>query len=109
MLFIKSNHHIGRFVAEAKFLTEREHMTALIKAKDIEGLDAAITNKAVEKQVLARLKLKAETYGIDPMTPNAPGKATKVDAEVVVEMYENWVIPLTKKVEVEYLLNRLEE
>ncbi|KAK7203914.1 chorismate mutase [Myxozyma melibiosi] len=99
--------HFGRFVAEAKYLTETAHMTSLIKSKDVAGLDAAITNKAVEKQVLARLKRKAETYGIDPTLADPQPKASRVNVEAVVEMYENWVIPLTKEVEVEYLLNRL--
>ncbi|KAK9495915.1 chorismate mutase [Lipomyces doorenjongii] len=100
--------HFGRFVAESKFLMERETMTAMIKAKDMAGLDAAITNSAVEKQVLARLKKKAETYGIDPNLMSSPNHK-KVDAGAVVAMYENWVIPLTKEVEVEYLLHRLDQ
>jgi chorismate mutase len=29
--------------------------------------------------------------------------------DVVVELYEKWVIPLTKEVEIEYLLARLDE
>ncbi|KAK9240522.1 chorismate mutase [Lipomyces kononenkoae] len=100
--------HFGRFVAESKFRMERAQMTALIKAKDTAGLEAAITNSAVEKQVLARLKKKAETYGIDPnLMASASDK--KVNADAVVAMYENWVIPLTKEVEVEYLLHRLDQ
>ncbi|KAK9368433.1 chorismate mutase [Lipomyces kononenkoae] len=99
--------HFGRFVAESKFRMEREEITALIKAKDRAGLEAAITNSAVEKQVLARLKKKAETYGIDPNLLSSPSNQ-KVDADAVVAIYENWVIPLTKEVEVEYLLHRLD-
>ncbi|KAK9466376.1 chorismate mutase [Lipomyces arxii] len=100
--------HFGRFVAESKYLSETKKITKMIIAKDAAGLDEAITNKVVEQQVLARLKKKAETYGIDPnMTANPD--TNKVNAEAVVAMYENWVIPLTKVVEVEYLLHRLDK
>ncbi|KAK9461574.1 chorismate mutase [Lipomyces oligophaga] len=100
--------HFGRFVAEAKFQSEQDRMIALIKARDAKGLDESITNAAVEKQVLARLKRKAETYGLDPSSSAADAAARRVDADTVVEMYKNWVIPLTKVVEVEYLLHRLD-
>ncbi|KAK9457292.1 chorismate mutase [Dipodascopsis uninucleata] len=98
--------HFGRFVAEAKFLSEKEYMTELIKKKDVDGLMKAITNEAVEQQVLMRLKAKADTYGADPLQPNKD--VAKVKSQAVVSMYENWVIPLTKDVEIEYLLRRLD-
>ncbi|KFY14738.1 hypothetical protein V491_05924 [Pseudogymnoascus sp. VKM F-3775] len=101
--------HFGKFVAESKFRTETEKFTALIKAEDREGIDKAITNSAVERQVLARLALKAKTYGTDPSlgSPGQPGQG-KIDIDAVVNIYEKFVIPLTKIVEVEYLMQRLE-
>lgn len=97
--------HFGKFVAESKFVTERERFTALIMAEDREGIGAAITNEAVEKKVLERLALKARTYGTDPSTGLEGPVKIKVDA--VVRMYKDYVIPLTKEVEVEYLMQRL--
>ncbi|KAK9478194.1 chorismate mutase, partial [Lipomyces japonicus] len=99
--------HFGRFVAEAKFRSEQELMTKLIIDRDVVGLEAAITNSAVEKQILVRLKKKAETYGSEIKLQSSEEKK-KVDAESVVELYERWVIPLTKVVEIEYLLHRLD-
>jgi len=97
--------HFGKFVAEAKFLKETDRFVKLIKAEDRGGIDEAITNAAVEKQVLERLRLKAKTYGKDPDAANQdPGK---IDVEAVVSMYKDYVIPLTKVVEVEYLMQRL--
>ncbi|TAQ91673.1 hypothetical protein B7494_g67 [Chlorociboria aeruginascens] len=97
--------HFGKFVAESKFQTETERFVKLIKAEDREGIGAAITNEAVEKQVLERLKLKARTYGTDPSVgAEAPGK---INVDAVVAMYKDFVIPLTKEVEVEYLMQRL--
>jgi chorismate mutase len=98
--------HFGKFVAESKFQTETERYTELIKKGDREGIGAAITNMAVEKKVLERLRLKARTYGTDPsIGGEGPGK---INVDAVVTMYKDFVIPLTKEVEVEYLMQRLE-
>jgi chorismate mutase len=99
--------HFGKFVAESKFRSDEEKYTRLIKAEDREAIGEAITNKAVEKTVLDRLRLKAQTYGTDPADANGAGGA-KINVDAVVSMYEDFVIPLTKVVEVEYLMQRLE-
>jgi chorismate mutase len=93
-------------VAESKFQTEKEKFTQLIKDEDRAGIGAAITNEAVEKKVLERLGLKARTYGTDPST-GAEGTG-KINVDAVVTMYKDFVIPLTKEVEVEYLMQRLQ-
>jgi len=98
--------HFGKFVAESKFQTETERFTALIKQGDRDGIGAAITNEAVEVKVLERLRLKARTYGTDPSSGTEGGG--KINVEAVVAMYKDFVIPLTKEVEVEYLMQRLE-
>jgi chorismate mutase len=117
--------HFGKFVAESKFQKDPETFVRLIRAEDREGIDAAITNAQVEKKVLERLGLKAKTYGTDPAFPDEQGSKINIDA--VVAMYKVWigridgldlqianycflqecVIPLTKVVEVEYLMQRL--
>lgn len=81
----------------------------MIKASDREAIADSITNKAVEKSVLARLRLKAQTYGKDPSLSNETEEHVKINVDAVVAMYEDFVIPLTKEVEVEYLMQRLEE
>ena len=97
--------HFGKFVAESKFQSDSATFVPLIKAGDRQGIDDAITDAKVEKKVLERLRMKAEMYGSDPnLNPDAP---RKVDAEVVVAMYKDHVIPLTKVVEVDYLMERL--
>ncbi|KAI9750870.1 MAG: hypothetical protein M4579_006276 [Chaenotheca gracillima] len=97
--------HFGKFVAESKFRTETERFTDLINNGDREGIGAAITNEKVEKKVLERLRLKAKTYGTDPSIEADAGG--KINVEAVVAMYKDYVIPLTKEVEVEYLMQRL--
>ncbi|KAI1291492.1 chorismate mutase [Xylaria venustula] len=99
--------HFGKFVAESKFQSDPETYTRLIKAGDRDGIGESITNAAVEKQVLARLRLKAQTYGTDPSSTNTNGTG-KINADAVESMYRDFVIPITKEVEVEYLMQRLD-
>lgn len=67
--------HFGKFVAESKFRENPEKFVKLIKAGDTKGIDEAITNAAVEAQVLKRLRIKAEMYGNDPtLDAEAPKK-----------------------------------
>lgn len=100
--------HFGKFVAESKFQSERERYTRLIEAGDRDAIGDAIVNKAVELKVLERLKLKAQTYGTDPsIGASAGADQGKINVDAVVSMYKDFVIPLTKEVEVEYLMQRL--
>ncbi|KAI1326314.1 chorismate mutase [Xylariaceae sp. FL0255] len=99
--------HFGKFVAESKFQSDTEKYTKMIKAGDRDGIGASITNAAVEEQVLARLALKAETYGTDPSNADKNG-SNKINVQAVVSMYKDFVIPITKVVEVEYLMQRLD-
>lgn len=100
--------HFGKFVAESKFRSDPELYTRLIKAEDRKGIADSITNTAVEEQILQRLRLKALTYGKDPTLPDGNGEHVKINVDAVVAMYKDYVIPLTKEVEVEYLMQRLE-
>ena len=117
--------HYGRFVAEAKFRAEPERYAALIRARDAAGIMEALTDRAVEARVLERVRLKAATFGRDlsglpapapgeplclPASAAAPGEpgGARVDPDAAAALYERWVMPLTKEVEVEYLLLRLE-
>ncbi|KKY27471.1 putative chorismate mutase [Phaeomoniella chlamydospora] len=97
--------HFGKFVAESKFQKETEKFVNLIKTEDRAGIDEAITDAKVEKKVLERLRLKAKTYGTDPSAGDEASE--KINADAVVDMYASIVIPLTKVVEVEYLMQRL--
>ncbi|KAF8475677.1 chorismate mutase [Kalaharituber pfeilii] len=102
--------HFGKFVAEAKFLQNPEKFTRLIRERDVEGLMREITDEKVEKKVLERLRKKAMSYGRDPALPVEEQEQgpLKVNADAVVALYKDWIIPLTKKVEIEYLLCRLD-
>ncbi|CAG8713961.1 155_t:CDS:2 [Rhizophagus irregularis] len=110
--------HYGKFVAEAKFLDPKlqpkyiEH----IKNRDVKELENLLTDKRVEEALLKRLRRKALIYGQDisehgglNLDNMQTTEQLKINVDVVVELYEKWVIPLTKEVEIEYLLIRLDE
>jgi len=78
--------HFGKFVAESKFQQETDRFVALVRAKDEDGINAAITNAAVERKVLERLRLKAKTYGTDPSV--GADSQSKINVDAVVAMYE---------------------
>jgi chorismate mutase len=78
--------HFGKFVAESKFQQEKDRFVALVRAKDEDGINAAITNAAVERKVLERLRLKAKTYGTDPSV--GADSQSKINVDAVVAMYE---------------------
>ncbi|CAM8958653.1 unnamed protein product [Rhodiola kirilowii] len=102
--------HIGKFVAEVKFLDDSQEYTRLIRAKDRNALMRLLTFEAVEKMVKKRVEKKAEIFAQEvTLKGNNNGDAKyKIDPPVVARLYDEWVMPLTKEVEVEYLLRRLD-
>lgn len=110
--------YYGLFVAESKFRTEREKATALIKAKDRVGLMNFITKPEVEARNIQRIVLKARTFSQNisggeetacgHLLPS--GSSThKINPEFVGEVFRDYLMPLTKDVEVAYLLARLDD
>ena len=112
--------HYGFYVAESKFQAQTDEYTKLIEAEDERAIMALLTNAAVEERVLQRVRLKASTFGQEIDLPTSPlsgtpsslgnpvhGVTPRVDPELIVAMYRDHVIPLTKVAEVHYLLQRL--
>jgi len=64
--------HYGKFVAESKHLGDPEGYQALVDANDAEGVMKLLTNEAVELKVLRRARLKAATYGTEPLLADLP-------------------------------------
>ena len=99
------------FVAEAKFNDVQLHdkYVDLIKKQDSQGILDLLTNEQVEERLLVRLKKKANIYGreIDLNDDDASGDI-RLKPETICSIYKQYVIPLTKEVEVAYLLRRLD-
>ncbi|THG94249.1 hypothetical protein EW145_g8178, partial [Phellinidium pouzarii] len=101
--------HFGKFVSESKFRADPAAFVAHIVARDRAALGDLITKPEVERRLLKRVRNKARLYGQEvgedgvptPVpTPVAEAEAAgKIEVESVVELYEHYIIPLTKEVE----------
>ncbi len=116
--------HFGMFVSESKFRSAPADFVPYIISKppNREKLEALITKPAVEAALLKRLAEKARVYGGDfdaAFKARSAGhgeqeqarereRQRKIEVDEVVELYKEFVIPLTKVVEVDYLERRLE-
>jgi len=101
--------HFGKFVAEAKFTDPKYHeeYVKLITNKEKDKIYELLTNKEVEKKLLARVEKKARTFGQDIEFKDNEIPHLKIQPTLIPELYRDFIIPLTKEVELEYLLNRL--
>ncbi|THV00810.1 chorismate mutase [Dendrothele bispora CBS 962.96] len=104
--------HYGKFVSESKFLEDPAAFIPHIRNSNTQALEDLITKPEVERRLLQRLQKKAATYAQDFAPDGSPnglnGNSGKLDVDGVVELYESYIIPLTKEVEVDYLLHRLD-
>lgn len=115
------------FVSESKFRSAPHDFIPHILASppNRTALAALITKPAVEAALLVRLGNKARLYGAeldaqgrlkasssDLIDGGGDGHGEKegnrIKVEEVVKLYRDWVIPLTKDVEVDYLVHRLD-
>ncbi|QCD99226.1 chorismate mutase [Vigna unguiculata] len=107
---ISSRIHYGKFVAEVKFRDAPQDYEPLIRAKDREGVMKLLTFTDVEETVRKRVEKKATVFGqeVSLDSDNDGNGKRKFDPTVASRLYKNWMIPLTKEIEVEYLLRRLD-
>ncbi|XP_074560934.1 chorismate mutase 1, chloroplastic-like [Curcuma longa] len=103
--------HYGKFVAEAKFQEASAIYNPAIRAQDKNQLMQLLTYESVETAIKQRVEAKAKIFGqevkIGEDDDGAP-PVYKIQPSVVAELYDNWIMPLTKEVQIEYLLRRLD-
>ncbi len=64
--------HYGKFVAESKYRSNPAGFQRLVDEGDADGVMELLTNAKVEEQVLTRARLKATTYGREPLLSSLP-------------------------------------
>jgi chorismate mutase len=64
--------HYGKFVAESKYRSDPISYQKLVDANDADGVMALLTDLVVEEKVLRRARLKAATYGSEPLLSELP-------------------------------------
>lgn len=71
-----------------------------------------LTFENVEEMVKKRVEKKAMVFGQEvTLTNNTNSNSNgpyKIDPLIVSQLYGKWIMPLTKNVQVEYLLRRLD-
>ncbi|KAI3784879.1 hypothetical protein L1987_43987 [Smallanthus sonchifolius] len=103
--------HYGKFVAESKFRASPADYEAAIKTNDRERLMDLLTYPAVEETIKKRVETKTKTFGQVVSVGSAEDAAEpvyKIKPSLVADLYGEWIMPLTKEVQVEYLLRRLD-
>lgn len=97
----------GMFVSESKFLSAPASFVPHILNPNPQALLDLITKPAVEAALLIRLEKKAKWYGMELVLDEKSGElvpkeggGAKVKVDEVVRLYRDYIIPLTKEVEV---------
>ncbi|KAH1080749.1 hypothetical protein J1N35_020510 [Gossypium stocksii] len=103
--------HYGKFVAECKYRTSPDAYQAAIREQDRDWLMKLLTYPLVEESIKKRVEMKAKTYGqvvSDNINKKDCDPVYKINPSLVADLYGDWIMPLTKEVQVEYLLRRLD-
>ncbi|KAJ0973821.1 hypothetical protein J5N97_015786 [Dioscorea zingiberensis] len=102
--------HYGKFVAEAKFRESPSHMNLPSRHKIPTSLMKMLTYESVETAIKQRVKTKAEVFGQEVVVNENNGvpPVYKIKPGMVADLYGEWIMPLTKEVQVQYLLRRLD-
>lgn len=95
-------HYGALYVGESKYRTNPELFTSLIEKHDTDSMLENITRKDVEEKIIERIRIKTDKI---QETVNRLVRNT-IDPDVVAQFYRDTIIPLTKKGELLYLLNR---
>lgn len=66
-----------------------------------------LTYPAVEEAIKRRVEMKTRTYAQE-VTEDKAEAVYKIKPSLVADLYGIWIMPLTKEVQVEYLLRRLD-
>jgi chorismate mutase len=95
-------HYGSLFVAESKFRAEPASFAELIRAGNEKAISDKLTRRDVEEKIVRRIREKVKTMQL------SVNKKVRycIDPFVVAEFYRNVIVPLTKKGEVMYLMNR---
>ncbi|KAG2322252.1 hypothetical protein Bca52824_015465 [Brassica carinata] len=105
--------HYGKVVAEAKFRENPAIYETAIREQDRTQLLRLVTYETVEEVIKKRVEIKARIFGQDITindsdTGGAADPSYKINPSLVAKLYGQGIMPLTKEVQIEYLLRRLD-
>ncbi|KAI3970864.1 hypothetical protein MKX01_024511 [Papaver californicum] len=103
--------HYGKFVAEAKFRASSDLYVPAIREQDPARLMELLTYESVEAAIKKRVEMKTRTYGQEKSfieENDGADPVYKIRPSLVADLYGDWIMPLTKEVQIAYLLRRLD-
>jgi len=98
-------HYGSLYIAESKFRSAPDLFTRLVRDGNERAIIAALTRKEVEERIIRRI---AEKTAAAQSTIN-PEVRQHIDPAVIATFYHDTIMPLTKKGEALYLMNRTDE
>lgn len=97
--------HYGIQVAAAKFKQQKNSYEPLIAARDSSAIMDLLTDSNVERLVLERVAKKAQVYS-SLMTDELD---TDSICNIITTLYKDFIIPVTKEVEVQFFLSQVSQ
>jgi chorismate mutase len=97
-------HYGSLYIAESKYLADTATYRQLIAAGDTAGLLTLLTRQEVEDRIIIRVRDKVNSLQLEVN----PAVRRLIDPEVVCAFYRDFIIPLTKRGEILYLMQRME-
>jgi chorismate mutase len=94
-------HYGALFIAESKYREDPQGYADMIAHNDREGLMRKLTRREVEEKIMVRVKEKVD-YVQNQVNP---ALRMTINPDVVLRLYRDTIIPLTKEGEVAYLLH----
>ena len=95
-------HYGSLFVAESKFRGEPDAFSVLVRAGNRKAIVAKLTRKEIEERIVRRIREKTRT-----MQSNVNRDVRHyINPDVMAKFFHDVIVPLTKKGETLYLLNR---
>lgn len=98
--------HYGKFVAESKYRSDPDEYQRLVDAGDADGVMKLLTNSKVEEQVLRRAKLKAATYGTEPLLSGMPPIEGSDTATIIAQAAASAVVAALEAIDDEHGLKQ---
>ena len=95
-------HYGALYVAESKYASARPQMAPLLASGDRDGIMALITRPEVEERILRRVAQKVDYV----QAPVNTAVRRRIEPGLVLDLYRDLIIPLTKEGEIRYLVNR---
>lgn len=99
------------FFCKMDFSQNQLSLIVVVTFQDKDKLMELLTYPEVEEAIKRRVDMKTKTYGQELVVTTKEHRTEpvyKINPSLVADLYSDWIMPLTKEVQVAYLLRRLD-